>query len=150
MREVVVPIRFINQAGSPVIPSAGDPANCIPVIDVAFIGPSGERRSAVALIDTGADCLSAKAQLISDLRCSPYRKVTETNSVGGESETGMYELDLQISGTDLRITTDVTAWPSSALGRHFDAIIGRLLLQNGALLMDYPNSRFEWRLTIPD
>lgn len=62
----------------------------------------------------------------------------------------MYELDLQISGTDLRITTDVTAWPSSALGRHFDAIIGRLLLQNGALLMDYPNSRFEWRLTIPD
>jgi len=151
----IVPIRFVDGSGNPSTPIPGKPGNAVPVMDVIFRfepTPTWEPRYAhestiLALVDTGAENNLCDKALIAAVQSPPTAAVTFTGATS-TIKTSRHVAHLVFPSIKTRIQTDVEATPLRDLGFCYDIVIGRLTLQLGMLVMDYPRNRFFWE--IPD
>jgi len=149
----IVPIRFVDQQGNPSESMPGQPFNAIPVMDVIFRfepTPIWEPRyahetSILALVDTGADSNLCDKALIAAVQSPQTATVTFTGSTS-MIKTSRHVGHLVFPTIKTRIQTDVEATALRDLGFCYDMVIGRLTLQLGKLVMDYPGQRFFWEI----
>lgn len=143
----VVPIRLITRNGLKCRDPLADSCNAIPVMDVYLTSPDGSiknRKSCTALVDTGADTCIATAGLLSAVGAIRGRDI-EQSTANGSSTVHLAETILFFPSIRLDFRTDFTA--VAAIGSPaYQLVIGRTFLQHGVLVMDYPNSVFEWRM----
>jgi len=152
----IVPIRFVDREGNSSSPDTGDPREAIPVMDViarfdrdrTMRPPQPHEMTIPALVDTGAAMNVCSPELISAIG-APWVDSNILNGVNSTTSSPRHVCHLLFPSANLQLETDVNVLPLQDHGHCFNLIIGRLILQLGQLVMDYPANRFYWIIPWP-
>jgi len=147
----IVPIRFVDHEGKPSSPNTGDPREAIPVMDVivrfdrewAMPPPQPHETPIPALVDTGAAMNVCTLELVAAIN-APWVDSNVLSGVNSTTSSSRHVCHFLFPSANLQLETDVNVLPLQEHGHCFNLIIGRLILQYGQLVMDYPANRFYW------
>jgi len=147
----IVPIRFVDRAGNPVLPTTRNGSNVIPVMDVIVrFEPrsppqpvQADEITRLALVDTGADVNACTAELLAAIGAPPVRPITLAG-VTSTTRSMRHYCHLLFPTANIRVEVDIDVAPLRDQGHCYDLIIGRQTLCGGILVMDWPGRRFYW------
>jgi len=150
----IVPIRFVDRQGNSSSPDTGDPRDAIPVMDVivrfdkdnARRSPQSHEIAIPALVDTGADTNGCSPELIASV-AAPQIDSDVLSSVNATASSSRHHCHFLFPSANTQIGTDVNVLPLRAHGSCYDLVIGRLTLQLGRLVLDWPRQRFYWDIS---
>lgn len=132
---VNIPVRHMTGNASPL----ADPQNAraaefvlsYPCIDVDFYWskaqPVAEASRALALIDTGADHIYVRPELIEKHGCPSVPGMI--SNINGGAARGYHRASLRIVGTDRVVTVDVISHDAAGNAWSYDIVLGRRFLQ---------------------
>ncbi|MGE6739798.1 retropepsin-like aspartic protease [Allorhizobium pseudoryzae] len=146
-----VPIRFQDISGR----LSDDPSGA-PVVEVVLrfdpLTGSGRRtiewtKKTIALIDSGADLNAIDPSFLSETNL-PALGVAHAMGATSTIKTTRHVGHLFFPEIGLQFETDFLVVPLRDNRRHYDALIGRLVLSRGALILDYIRNDFRLEFQI--
>ncbi|MBB3822224.1 hypothetical protein FHT03_001093 [Xanthomonas arboricola] len=138
-------IRFVDASGAPADPNDASQGEPLPVIAVEFetARDPARRLFGLMLVDTGCDYTHA-APTVFDNAAKAFVRATSYAGVTGKMDSQAHDCTFHIpmsDGTSITVHADVIRSPGID-GCPYFAILGRNLLRQGKLILDYRRGIF--------